>query len=191
MGIVLPLVGVSASGISGHLFTPTGKYESIQTATVTSGGTASITFSSIPQTYTHLQIRILGQSGGTTYPSDGIQLSFNGSSTSGDYDSHYLQGNGSTAYAGGRTSWGDGLSGMIGRNGNWGSCVIDFLDYTSTTKQKTVRAIGGVDANGSGVVTLASVLWHPSSPTAITSITLDPNGNSWNQYSVIALYGIR
>ena len=55
--------GVVASGISGHLFTPTGRYESIQTATVDSAGTASITFSSIPSTYTHLQIRGIAKIG--------------------------------------------------------------------------------------------------------------------------------
>ena len=41
----------------------------IATTTVGGGGTSSITFSSIPQTYTHLQIRLLGKyavSGDTT-----------------------------------------------------------------------------------------------------------------------------
>lgn len=168
----------------------TNSYESIATFALTSN-TATVTFSSIPQTYKHLQIRIYGKSQGTTNPTDSLQLSFNGSSTSGDYASHYVKGNGSAASAGARTTWGDGLVDMIGRNGNWGSCVVDVLDYTSTNKNLTVRGIGGADANGSGVVSLASVLWHPSTLAAVTSITLDPNGNTWSSGSKIALYGVK
>lgn len=185
----MPIIGIIASSITANLVT--NSYESIATFNLTSGSQATVTFSSIPQTYKHLQIRILGKSNGTTNPTDGIQISFNGSSTSGDYASHFLSGNGSTASAGARTTWGDGLVNMIGRNGNWGSCVIDFLDYTSTNKNQTVRGIGGADANGSGAVALSSVLWHPSTLAAVTSITLDPNGNTWSQNSSIALYGIK
>jgi hypothetical protein len=49
-----PMLGIMASQISGHLVT--NSYESIQTVTV-STATPSITFSSIPATYKHLQIR--------------------------------------------------------------------------------------------------------------------------------------
>ena len=186
--MILP--GILSSQISGHLYTLTGSYDSIATATVTSGGASTITFSSIPSTYRHLQIRAFGQSGGSGNPVDSLSLQFNGSATSGDYDSHSLSGNGTAASASSRTTYGDGV-GLIGRNGNWGGCVIDILDYTSTTKNKTVRALGGGDANGSGIVQLSSYLWHPSTIAAITSITVDPNGNSFNQYSQIALYGVK
>jgi hypothetical protein len=49
-----PILGIMASQISGHL--ETGAYESISTVTVGGGGSATITFSSIPGTYTHLQV---------------------------------------------------------------------------------------------------------------------------------------
>ena len=45
----MPILGVIASGISGNLYGITGSYESIATVALTSN-TATITFSSIPQT---------------------------------------------------------------------------------------------------------------------------------------------
>jgi len=176
--------------LAGNTFYDPANFISIATFALTTN-TTSVTFSSIPQTYKHLQVRIYGKSEGITYPTDNLQISFNGSSTSGDYASHYLLSSGSAASSGARTTWGDGLFNMVGRNGTWGSCVVDFLDYTSTNKFATVRGIGGSDANGSGNIALSSVLWHPSSPAAITSITLDPNGNTWSSGSHIALYGIK
>jgi hypothetical protein len=176
------------------IFSPalaTGNYYSIQTATVTSGGASSITFSSIPTdgTYTHLQIRIFGQSGGTTYPADNIQLLFNGASSDNGADSHYLRGDGSAASAGARANGTGGeLTSCIGRNGNWGGSIIDILDYTNTHKNIVVRALGGADANGSGYIALASLL----SPTsAINAININPNGNNFVAGSVVALYGIK
>ena len=58
-----PLLGILDSG---KYRTFAGNYVSIATATVTSGGASTITFSSIPSTYTHLQIRILGRGASAT-----------------------------------------------------------------------------------------------------------------------------
>jgi hypothetical protein len=51
----MPILGIIASAITGNLVTTS--YESIETVTVGSGGSATVTFSSIPATYTHLQIK--------------------------------------------------------------------------------------------------------------------------------------
>ena len=42
-----------------------GDYQSIATTTVGAGGAASISFTSIPATYQHLQIRAIGRSSNT------------------------------------------------------------------------------------------------------------------------------
>ena len=52
----MPILGLLASAISGNLFAPSGAYDSIATASGT-GSSATISFTSIPSTYTHLQIR--------------------------------------------------------------------------------------------------------------------------------------
>jgi hypothetical protein len=69
--------------------------------------------------------------------------------------------------------------------------VIDILDYTSTSKNKTVRSLGGYDRNGAGEISLSSGLWY-ASPAAITSIELTTTATTeFKSYSQFALYGIK
>ena len=73
-------------------------YESIQTVTVGSGGAADITFSSIPGTYKHLQLRVLARGAGTGAVA--MKLQFNSDTTSGNYYSyHEIYGTGSATAA--------------------------------------------------------------------------------------------
>ena len=73
----MPILGVIASGISGHLTPPwpDNSYYQIGTTTVGAGGSSSITFSSIPATYTHLQIR--GIASNTANVNEGYRFRFN------------------------------------------------------------------------------------------------------------------
>jgi hypothetical protein len=168
-------------------------YESIATVTVGSGGTASVSFTSIPATYTHLQIRALSRSDRASAAGDGMLVRLN-SDTGGNYAYHYLQGDGSSATAGADTSV---TSMIIPRSGSasqtsgiFGVTVLDLLDYANTNKYKTLRTLGGNDANGSGIVALFSGLWQNTN--AVTSITIDQqNGPNFVEYSSFALYGIK
>jgi hypothetical protein len=185
-----PILGIWASQISGHLFAPSGAYDSIATTTVGAGGTASITFSSIPSTYTHLQIRALVKH--VDSPAYGACLNFN-SDTSSNYSFHYLLGNGSAASAGASANDTTAVLSQTPGSGAgsniFGVFVIDILDYKDTNKYKTVRSLGGYDANGSGIVNLYSGSWRSTS--AVTSISLTTNNDNWVQYSSFALYGIK
>ena len=51
-----PILGIYASQISGHLFAPSGAYDSIATVTPYTT-TTTVEFNSRPSTYTHLQVR--------------------------------------------------------------------------------------------------------------------------------------
>ena len=168
-------------------------YESIATTTVGAGGTSTITFSSIPSTYKHLEIRSLGANSATN--NQYVKLIFN-SDTGANYAEHHLSGNGTTANGGSNTSlnnggfyWGMGLPGTLLSN-VFGGGITSILDYTNTNKYKTVRSFDGFEGNGSGGVEIVSNLWQSTS--AITSITLTVNGgNNFRQYSQFALYGIK
>lgn len=183
------MLGILASQITGHL--STNSFESIATVTVGSGGSSTVTFSSIPSTYKHLQIRATARttSGGVdNYAS----IIFN-SDTGANYTYHDLQGNGSTASA----------SGLASQNANYlqryagagaaasifGVSVTDILDYQNTNKYKTIRNLGGDDRNGAGFIYLTSGVWMSTS--AVNSITITPEANNWAQYSSFALYGIK
>lgn len=176
-----PILGIMASAISGNR----SSYESISTTTL-STATASITFSSIPATYTHLQIR-------------GVMLSLTAnhadvtlnSDTGNNYAGHSLEGNGASALAESGASRANMYS-MIytpGTVNGIGAGVIDLLDYANTNKYKTVRALRGTDNNGSGSIALISGLWMNTA--AVTTITLTARGGTFTQYSSFALYGIK
>lgn len=167
-------------------------FESIATVTVGSGGSSSITFSSIPSTYTHLQIRAIAKAAPTA--SDvayDLRLAMNSDTTGSNYECHYLYGNGSGVGAGANTD-----NRIIGQSAGSGNAsmfsvgIYDILDYANTNKYKTVRWIGGTDLNGSGYVLFESMLWMNTN--AITSLTFDfHTGPSFAQYSHFALFGIK
>lgn len=177
-------LGVIASQISGHLWAPSGAYDSIATTTVGTGGASSITFSSIPSTYTHLQIRGIAQA---TLATGFIR--FNSDSAS-NYATHYLYGDGASAASGAATNQTISYAFLATASANiFGGAVIDILDYTNTNKYKTMRSLSGGDQNGTGYIELISGLWQSTS--AITSITLIPASGNFAQYSSFALYGIK
>lgn len=93
----MPVLGIIASQISGHLWAPSGAYDSIATTTVGSGGTATVTFSSIPATYTHLQIRCLMRTDrAVAYTATNWRFN---SDSSSNYSYHAITGDGATATA--------------------------------------------------------------------------------------------
>ena len=184
----MPILGVIDSGKSGHL--STNSYASIGTVTVGSGGASTITFSSIPSTYTHLQIRIFGK-GNNADVYDAANLTYNGD-TGANYTLHWLTGNGSSASALGLTPRNEIRAAYIGgaTSPSIGSGIVDILDYSNTNKYKTLRSLSGADANGSGNIFFMSGLWMSTS--AISSMTLTPVfGSSFSQYSSFALYGVK
>ena len=186
------MIGNAIAGLYGVGVAPsTTAYESIQTTTVGAGGVSSVTFSFIPSTYAHLQIRATVR-GGFPGTEEQFRVRFNGN-TSG-YASHWLEGDGSTAYSG--NTWGDSeiLLRYVTAGGSaasiFGVLVLDILDYGSTSKNTTTRTLMGNDRNGSGKISLCSGLWNNTS--AVSSILLEPkDGSSWAQYSSFALYGIK
>ena len=166
-------------------------YESIATVTVGSGGSSEINFTSIPSTYTHLQIRLLGR---TTVANTELRVKFNDDTNTANYFWHELYGTGTAAGATSQTAGGTPLrtmywGGLPGASNIFGAGVMDILDYANTNKNKVLRMLSGYDGNGSGYLHLDSGLWM--SLNAITKITLYPTSTTLTQYSHFALYGIK
>jgi len=187
----MPILGILASAITGNLVTTA--YESIATTTL-STATSTISFTSIPATYTHLQIRGIGRTDDSSVGFDYAKLRFNSDSGS-NYAVHALYGDGASAAALGFASQSENwiqrlASDVIGSSSIFGAFVVDILDYVNTNKYKTTRILGGVDANGSGRVYLTSGLWQNTN--AISSLVITPgSGTNFLQYSSFALYGIK
>lgn len=161
---------------------------SSQTVT-TSGGVASITFSSIPATYKHLRIHYFiaqPQSAGTNQ----VNAIINGDVAS-NYVWQQLYGNGTTAGSNGFTAL--NFANIAQSPGSSlttpAAGVIDLLDYANTTTNKTFRALSGADTNGGGQVSIRSSLWL--STAAINSIQLKfDTAVNLPQNSVFNLYGM-
>ena len=189
-----PILGIYASQISGHLFAPSGAYDSIASYTIGSGGgTSSVTFSSIPQTYKHLQLRVLARSySGGGVSNDGLNGYLNGD-TGTNYVRHNLDGDGATATANAYTArpyMNIGSSAGSGTTANsYGVSIVDILDYTSTSKNKVSLSLSGVDLNDTnGTISFHSALWLNTA--AVTSFQISI-AYPFQQYSHIALYGIK
>jgi hypothetical protein len=174
-----------------------GSYESIATVTVGSGGSASISFTSIPSTYSHLQIRLFGQITRSTYGTGNLTMTFN-SDTGANYSSHDVYGNGASvatdAGANANNMWFQDSMGTTATTNIFGAGIFDILDYANTNKYKTVRVLQGVDVNGTsfnaqGYIQLGSGSWRNTN--AITSVTLTTAYTGWAQYTHAALYGIK
>jgi hypothetical protein len=174
---------------------PPGDYESIQTVTL-SGTQATISFTSIPSTYKHLQIRATAQGNRATYGDDNFKLVIN-SDTGSNYSEHWLRGDGSSASTLSGASQTSMKSGALGTTtgGTFSGSVIDILDYANTSKYKTVRYLSGIDVNGTiagygGSIYLGSGLWMSTS--AITRLDFTPlNASNFTQYTKFALYGVK
>jgi len=168
-------------------------FESIATVSVGSGGSSNVEFTSIPGTYTHLQIRAIGRTARSGNSGDTVAMRFN-SDTGNNYARHLLYGDGSAAGADAVTSTSSivfsRFSAATATASIYGAGVVDILDYANTNKYKTLRSLGGVDLNGSGELYLASGVWMNTN--AITSIqVISLTSSSFNQYSHFALYGIK
>jgi hypothetical protein len=173
-------------------------FESIATLNASSG-TSFVTFTSIPQTYKHLQLRGIARD---TY-SDGVpesttitmRLNDNSSSV---YLGHYLTANGSSVSAGGNSSANTSLDRMLscafgaGSANMFGVGIVDFPDYSSTTKNKTAYANTGGDVNTTDT---KSNVWFSSgvflSTDAITQIRIFAPISGFATGTMFSLYGIR
>lgn len=177
-------------------------YFSIASGIVDVSESSSITFSSIPQTYKHLQIRCTARSS-YGYSVDDAYLQFNGD-TASNYANHNWYGSApftnvwdvNQVTTDSQANWAQ--AGGMGTTavGQWGLAVIDILDYTSTSIKKSYRVTSGMSTNSQpsasigGRVGNATGLWNNTA--AVTEIKLiASSGRPFNQYSVFSLYGIK
>lgn len=163
----------------------------IATWTASSSATA-FTFTNIPSTFTHLQLRCFSRCG-NGIATDQVGVYLNGDTTLANYTLHQFQGTGSVAAGYGSAS---GVAAFLFQTtggtalaNTWGVGILDILDYTNTNKKKVMRSVGGQDQSTSGVVMLASSLWNFT--TTINSITVfNQTTGAFTDGTRFDLYGI-
>ena len=178
---LIPFGFWAASGAGGG----GGAFDLLETTTLTSSA-SSVTFSGLGaySGYKSLQIRTV------------ISADFSGSiwlransDTGSNYAWHRLQGNGSSAASQSATTQSKMEIHYVYGLG-WSAGVYDLLDFSSTSKYKTFRGLGGV-ADATSVIRLMSGLWQNTS--AVTSLTISPPDGGYNLLtgSRFSLYGVK
>ena len=167
-------------------------YEAIATATVGSGGAASITFSSIPQTYTDLSLLVSVRSSRAATLEDGLGVQINSSTTGYTYKIVIGQGsngivNLNTTY---EQTWAGAQPASTATASTFGNAQIYIPNYTgSTAKSYSTDSAGETNAGQNPGNTMGAIL--QSSTTAVTSLLVKVQNGNLVEYSTATLYGIK
>jgi hypothetical protein len=190
--LVVPRVNYN-SMLAGNSVFVLPAYELIE-STILDTATSSVLFDSLDtyaSTYKHLQIRALGRSTRSS-TGDSLAMRFNGITTT-SYTRHVLFNAGSatpsSTGAVSQTSLTAGRISAANTTANvFGATVLDILDYSSTTKNTTIRALSGFIANETALYFESGMLVNTS---AITSIELFAGTGNLVAGSRFSLYGIK
>lgn len=173
----------------------TNSYDLLET-TIVSGSPSSVTFSNLNNyaDYKHLQIRYVAKFNSSS-SARWMSMRFNSDSGS-NYGWHYLQGEGVGNVSG--SAWNNYSYVVVGEpSGNNTSEVftpgiVDVLDFSSTTKNKTMRSFWGLADNSISYWRVGVYSGHWRSTSAITSIQLQAdNGSAFINGSRISIYGVK
>ena len=164
-------------------------YTLISSVTVGSGGAATMSFSSIPSTYTDLVLYTSLRSTTTGNANDRAAIvTFNGSST--NYSARRLYAYDGTT-TGSDTSSGIDIyyTGTTGTTSTFSNDLVYITNYAGSSN-KSISVDNASEQNSATKNWLALYAWLWSDSAAITSITLTPDAGNFAQYSTAYLYGI-
>jgi hypothetical protein len=153
---------------------------------------ATVTFSGIPATYEHLQLRASLRSTELVYAMR-LKINLNGD-TGTNYSNHNMRGSTSSAGAYAQTGaayiqTSDGMHGSSLPPAEYASFIMDILDYANTNKNTTCSLMAGSALPHSDRrVQFGSGLWDNTA--AITTILFTPNAGSFSRGCEFTLYGL-
>lgn len=160
-------------------------YNLISTITVGSGGTSSIAFTSIPQTYTDLLLKLSVRSTQANIANT-LSISFNGSTS--NFTARLLEGSGASVSSFSQSAGNIGnVQGTTSTSSVFSSLDVYIPNYAGSNN-KSYSADGVTENNATTAYqTLSAGLW--SQTAAITEIGIYINNLA--QYSSASLYGIK
>ena len=153
---------------------------------------ATVTFSSIPSTYTDLVLRCSMRSDRASAAADRYKLTFNSSATG--YSILYLSGDGSSAGSGltASTSYIEGINAVdatTATSNTFSTVEIYIPSYTVSQNKPIGIAQAQEDNSATAFIYPTAALWRDTS--AITSISFAPRyGTNFVSGSSFYLYGI-
>lgn len=169
-----------------------GAFELIATQLITTN-TADLTFASIPQTYKHLQLRYVARGNNNV---TNLRFRLNGD-TGGNYANHSLFGNGSSVFSDNSTSSTRMFTSEFSYDsgspaGAFTPGIVDFLDYSSSSKNTTMRCLMGFnDAGVTPNIRLRSAAWFNTAAVTSLLVFTDSGTGRFVSGSRFSLYGIK
>lgn len=166
----------------------------IATTTVGSGGASSIDFTSIPNTYTDLLVKISARSNTASRSTDcSIRIGNGTVSSSAIYNYREITGDGTSGYSGSGTT--DRFNTVMNANtstSNTFSNVEFYLPNYNSSSNKPLSTNAVIESNeNNGAIQVRLQTWLWSSTSAINVIQLFPAAGNFVQYSTATLYGIK
>jgi hypothetical protein len=158
----------------------------IATVEVGSAGASSIDFTSIPQGYTDLLIKLTSRTSSAVLETN-VMIGFNGSTA--NFTNKYVAGNGSGTFSGSYSRLAGKSPAATATSNTFGNTEIYIPNYAGSAN-KSYSTDSVAETNATNItMQLNAGLW--SITTAISSIELTSDGSdSFAQYSTATLYGI-
>jgi hypothetical protein len=164
-------------------------FELISSVTVGAGGASSMDFTSIPQTYTHLCLKVSGRLSSGSYGN--IEVRFNG--TGSGYANRVIQSDGSSVstFTGNITSLYFTGSNSSGGTSVFSSGEMHISNYTNSLNKSTFVESGVEDNATTATLRLIANVLSTSAPVTSISVFPEPGYGSFVQHSTAYLYGIK
>ena len=159
--------------------------------TVLTGTQSTVTFSSIPQTYTDLKMLIYARGNGAG-ESNVVQFTINGSTPTVTY-ARILQNGPSVAGQRGSGQFACFIAGSNTASAVYGSVELNIPRYTNTSYNKiySLMSYQPSDTNTANTINACFGDHFPQSTSAISSIDVTVSGASFVSGSLFYLYGIK
>jgi len=166
-------------------------FKKIASVTVGSGGATGVTFSSIPNTYTDLQLLVSVRDGTNTNQGQSVGLYFNSDPYPASASNRGLTGSGSSATSYTSSGFTDGgfMNDISTTSNTFSSHSIYISNYAASTFKSL--SIDSVTENNATLAKANLIAGLYSSTTPISSILASFGGNTILQHSTFTLYGIK
>ncbi len=162
-------------------------FTAIATTNVGSGGTSTITFSSIPQTFNDLVVLMSIRS--TSGNTNATQMAVNGDTTSGNYSAIVLENAGGAAGFIPTPQYFVGTFQPPNYTANiFSSHKVHIPSYTNARRKTWIGESAAENNATTGVADAFGVRWNNTA--AITSLTFTLATGNFAEFSSITLYGI-
>jgi hypothetical protein len=167
-------------------------FKNIASVTVGSGGSSTMTFTSIPSTYTDLALIVSARGTDTVYQTDcNIQVGNGSVDTGSNYTTRELSGDGASVTSGTFTTTNvhPPMSGSTATSNTFGNFTLYISKYAGSSV-KTMSCDVVTENNATNAAARICAYLHTGT-SAINIITLTAASGTFVQYSTATLYGIK